>query len=131
MKKDKKLSKISRRLVKGCFDSGKLNQNKVLRVLAIFKKMPINQAIQALTIFKRDLSREIKGKTLLIESTEILSKEVVFKIANKLESEYQFSKVETDINPDLIGGIKVKIGDTLIDASTKNSINQIKEAWLN
>ncbi|MBR6284811.1 MAG: ATP synthase F1 subunit delta [Muribaculaceae bacterium] len=35
-------------------------------------------------------------------------------------------EVETEIDPELIGGFTVKIGDLLLDASVKNELNQLR-----
>lgn len=47
-------------------------------------------------------------------------------LKNKLASKYDKSiKLEKHVDPSLIGGVIIKIGDEVIDASYKNSLNEL------
>ena len=66
--------------------------------------------------------------TLYIQSVEELKMEVVDTIREKIKS-YTGKEIDTieQINPDLIGGIRLQFNDYLIDASIQGYINKLRK----
>lgn len=74
--------------------------------------------------FKK-LERESKGITEveITTASDIKSKELVTTL-NKIVGNH--IEVKQKIDDGLVGGVVVRAGDTLIDASVKNSLNNLK-----
>ena len=66
-----------------------------------------------------------------IESTYELSQEELDKIINLITQQTKLSKVivDTKINPDLIGGFRVKVGTTVLDGSVRNDLVQLQRKF--
>ncbi|HHC9207903.1 ATP synthase delta chain [Staphylococcus aureus] len=66
-----------------------------------------------------------------IESTYELSQEELDKIVKLVTQQTKLSKVivDTKINPDLIGGFRVKVGTTVLDGSVRNDLVQLQRKF--
>lgn len=84
---------------------------------ALSKKEYIMQAFS-------EYAKEQQGiKKIVITSARDLSKQVVTEIAHLFGKQ---TEVETAIDPRLIGGVIVRTGDTVIDASVKGQLEQLQ-----
>ncbi|HDK4868059.1 TPA: F0F1 ATP synthase subunit delta, partial [Staphylococcus aureus] len=65
------------------------------------------------------------------ESTYELSQEELDKIVKLVTQQTKLSKVivDTKINPDLIGGFRVKVGTTVLDGSVRNDLVQLQRKF--
>lgn len=131
MKKNKRLQKIVDRALDSCFEGGKLNRDKTLGFVKAFEGLPTAQAISALSRLTKGLRRQLDRQTLVIESTDSLSMPQVRKIEKNMKNQFGVLKTEVKLNPGLLGGLKLKVGDTIFDYSLKNSIKQLKEGIVN
>ena len=128
MRSKKSLDKIIDQAVSASFDKGKINSQVVSRFTKNFREMSLAESIYSLTGFAKGLKRQMAEYTLLVESAVPLSSSDLAKIKHKLTSHFTITSIEVKINPSILGGIKVTIGDNVFDLSIKNRINQLKEA---
>ena len=65
----------------------------------------------------------------IVESTYELSEDELSRIEQLIKNQTHLSRVivSTKINPDLIGGFRVKVGTTVIDGSVKMTLFNYKE----
>ncbi|MBU5904737.1 F0F1 ATP synthase subunit delta, partial [Vibrio cholerae O1] len=65
------------------------------------------------------------------ESTYELSQEELDKIVKLVTQQTKLSEVivDTKINPDLIGGFRVKVGTTVLDGSVRNDLVQLQRKF--
>lgn len=126
--KNNQLKKLAERCSRLCCPDGRVNEQKVVKVIKNLKALPRSQALFAISEFLKALKKQ-KGKTtLVVESSIPLSKVELDDIVRKLKKEYLINEVENIVNEGLFGGFRVRIGDTVLDYSMKNKISQLKEA---
>ena len=71
-----------------------------------------------LRLLRKAVQRELHGNTLLVESPGSLAEEVRDQLVRAFASNHgQRLHVREKINPELIGGLRVRLGDTVYDAS--------------
>lgn len=135
MKKDKHLLKIVRILARDSFSDSKLVEAKVTRAIKTLKALPRSKAIFAIQEFLIALKRKEREHTLYIEATQPLSgsqiqklKQVVEKKESKLLLRKKITRVLVNLNPQVLGGIRLKVGDEIWDETVAGKITQIKEA---
>lgn len=121
----RKLKKIAAKSVKLTFKTGKVNKITAEEVIRILKTLPRAQAIYAISKFLKGLRRRSGETTAIIESAVPLSRKQLERIIKKLSEEYVITEVQTRVNPDILGGVKIKIGDTILDYSIQEKVAQI------
>lgn len=128
MKKNKQLLKLIKQLVDLSFKDGKIVENQVVVAIKILKNLPGSKAILAMSEFLKELKRKEREHTMYIETAIPLSSLQVNKMRRIVEKKVKISKVLVNMNPEILGGFKLRIGDEIWDESILGKINQIKEA---
>lgn len=126
--KRKQIERLVSKLVEASFKDGKLVESQVLKSIKLLKLQPKSEAIFYLTRYLKQLRRIQKQHTLFIETVVPISSAQLNKIRGKFIKKFKITKVMTSINPEILGGLKVRIGDEIWDGSLLNKINQIREA---
>lgn len=127
----KHLDKIIDRAVDASFDEGKINSKVVNRLVKDFKDMHLSDAIYTLSGYLKGLKRLLGQYTLEVESVIPPSRQQLSKIQKKIGKLFTIRQTKVTINPAILGGLRVKIGDTVLDYSVRNKLDQVKEAILN
>ena len=127
MNKNKHLQKLVTKLVEVSFKDGKLVENQVIKSIKVLKSLSRANAIFALTAYLKQLKRKEREHTMYIETTVVLSPTQIKKAKKIVEKRVKISKILVSINPEILGGFKLKIGDEVWDETILGKINQVKE----
>lgn len=127
MKDKGRLKKIAAKSAKISFPQGKIKEDNVVSVVKNLKTLPRSQAIYAISKFIKGLKNKSREGNAVIESATPLSSVQINSIMSKLNNNFSVTGVENKINPELLGGIRVRIGDSVLDYSLKNKISQVGE----
>ncbi len=127
MIKNKKLKTLVKKSFKNCFEKDKISELKLSQLLSDFKKLPSHEAIVSTALLLDEVKKYNVKTTLTVESATPISSLELKKIEKKLASSFTIQTSEFILNPSLLGGIKVKVGDVLFDNSVIGKLNQIKE----
>ncbi|MBI2021713.1 F0F1 ATP synthase subunit delta [Candidatus Daviesbacteria bacterium] len=125
MKKNKLLKKLVEKLVQASFSAGKLSENKAQKIIKDLEKLPTSEAIFALTEYSKGIKRELDKTTLVIEAAVDLSKSELAKIERQVKKDFPVNQTKVVVNPNLIAGLRIRVGDLLIDNSLQDKILQI------
>ncbi len=125
MKEKKKLKKIAAKSVKLSIEKGMVKKINADEVIKILKTLPRAQAIYAISKFLKGLRRRGGETTVTVESAVPLSKKEISKVIKELSQEFVLTDVQNKVNPDILGGIKIRIGDTVLDYSIAGRVSQI------
>lgn len=128
MKNSKQLKKLAKKTALLSFDiEGEILEARVTKHVDHFKKLPLSQALPLMEGYLKELKSGMARRTLTVESVTALTSDQIEKIKELLGSRFPISKVETNINHSLLGGIRVKIGDMVYNDSLAEKINQLKK----
>lgn len=125
--KNKKLDKIISKLVLKSFKKGKMDLGYIKKTVSTLKKLSTSKSIYALVSYLKGLNTVKDKNTLIVESEVSLTPVQITSLKSRLLKEFNFTETVVKINPELLGGIKIKIGDTLLDYSIRNNIKQLGE----
>lgn len=129
MKNAKQLNNLVKKAALLSFDiRGGILEDRVKKHIDHFKKLPLSQALPLMKGYLKELKNEIVKRTLNIESTVTLTPVQIADIKESLGYRFSVSKVQNTINPHLLGGIKVKIGDMVYNDSLASKIERLKGA---
>lgn len=128
MKIKKQLQKMISQLADASFKNGQMLEAQVTKSIKVLKSLSGAESIQALSEYVKELKRREREHTLYIETVMPLSPVQIKKVKNMVEKKNTITKVLVSINPEILGGFKLRIGDEIWDESISGKINQVKEA---
>ena len=124
---NKRLRNLIEKLVVNSFNSnGEIKDSKVTETIKLLKKLPNTDAISALVLYQKSLKRELNKTMLEITSPVKLSDTEVKKVTAVARKSFQVNSVKTLLDPSLLGGLRIKIGDVVFDDTVSQKIEQMK-----
>jgi F-type H+-transporting ATPase subunit delta len=86
--------------------------------------------VDALKDYQRLLRLEIEKRHAVIESATRLNESLANQILANLRSRYgEDLTTEFRTNPELLGGLRIRIGDDVWDGSVKNRLQKLQEQF--
>ncbi len=125
----KQLQKIVTQCVEASMLKGKVQDTAVKRCIKLFKSLSVSDAIWALEHYQQGLVRAQEQSTLIIESATPLSSLQQKAIEKKFARQCFITHSQTRIDSSLLGGIRVRIGDTVLDDSITARIDQLERSF--
>lgn len=126
MKINKEIQAQARRLLRLCKgENGLLQEDTVRQVAQTIGTEKPRSYLELLTAFTDLVRLEEKRRTATIASAVPLTESEQSAIRSKLDARRPGLEYEWHVNPHLIGGITVKIGDDVTDASLRSRIEHI------
>jgi F-type H+-transporting ATPase subunit delta len=128
MKSTKEARKVSRQLFRHSFTSGRLDEEKISHMVETVLATKPRRYIDVLKDYQRLLHLEAEKRHAVIESATPLNRSLGDRIVANLKSRYgEDLTIEFRTNPELLGGLRIKIGNDVWDGSVKNRLNQLQE----
>lgn len=128
MKSIKTIKKQAIRAAQLSFKNGVLDEGIAKKFVKAFKQLPLSESILTLNQYIRALRSEVNKTTLTVESVVSIPKADIKELSTMLGRQYKILETREELNPSLLGGVKVRIGDVIFDNSLKARVNQVKEA---
>lgn len=135
MIKNKLLLKTINKLVDSSFKDGKMIESRVIKSIRTLKTLPIADSIRALLEYLKGLKRTQRQHTLYVETVFKPSPSQIKRIKKIIERkslpagrQVKITKTLVSINPEILGGFKITVGDEVWDQSILDKLNQVKEA---
>ena len=119
----------SKLLVKLSLDEdGFLNLERVKGVCAYIEtQMPDNVKIPLLKDYFKRIKAVVEKQTATIETSAELSPEAFEELAAKIRNRAGAKiEIKTLVNPNLLGGIKVRCGDDVFENSVADALNGLR-----
>lgn len=119
---------MARRLLRLCLKDGLLLDDKVRQIVnTIVTRKPRNY-IPLLSALTRLVKLTLDKRQVSVKSAIPLDEQTQTGIIDKLTQQYgQGLQFSWDICPELIAGIRIRVGDHVIDGSVSNRIKKINE----
>jgi len=128
MKTRKQIRNIVGKAIKASFKDGKVIEKKALGFVKLFSAQPRIEAIELLMNFLKRIKLGVNSTTMVVESIVPLSIRQKDIIKKKMSLKFTITNSEFKLNPQLLGGLKIKVGDHIYDDSIRSRIYQVKEA---
>jgi len=131
MKVSKEALDTARRFANICITSeGVVNEEGVNAVIAKLRETKPTNHQSILVAFKKFVETELKKGLASIESAVELTAEVKKNVESSLSSKYNRTlSFSYTTNPELLGGVKIRVGDDLIDNSVQAKIEKLQAAF--
>jgi len=126
-KLDKDSRKLSKQLFTASFSNGQLDEAKVRTIAAKIVEAKPRNSVGILKEFQRQIRLEIEKHHAVIESAQPLDGGLSEQVVNGLKAKYgQTITTEFKVTPELIGGLRIKIGSDVFDSSVRNRIDRLE-----
>jgi len=130
MKISKSAQTSARRIFRMCSPDGKFDENLLRKAIAKIVESKPREYKAVLAGVARLLRREEQRRRVLVETARFLDPSAEEKVRKSLTEKYGEGLIfEFRINPDLLGGMKVRIGDDVIDGSVASRIKRLEKAF--
>jgi F-type H+-transporting ATPase subunit delta len=122
--------RLSRRLLRQSFSDGKLDKQKIMQMVQTVINEKPRRYLEVLKDYQRLVRLEVEKRHAVIESATPLNRSLGDQIVNALRARYG-DDVTTEFrtNPELLGGLRIKIGNNVLDGSVRNRINRLQEQF--
>jgi F-type H+-transporting ATPase subunit delta len=128
MRTAKEARKVSGVLFRNSFTEGKLDKEKISHMVESLLAEKPRHYVDALKDYQRLIRLETEKRHALIESATQLNSALANQIETNLRGRYGDDlTIEFRTNPDLLGGLRIKIGDEVWDGSIKTRLRKLQE----
>ena len=128
MKRDKKITKLAKKLVELSMDNGVITDAKVSEVVAGLKQAKHPHYLAVMKAFLTYLRREIALQTAVVATPSDLSAAALKEIETNFTKIYgRPIKAVTTRDDSLIAGVRVRVGDDVYDASVAGRLQRLAE----
>lgn len=127
MTKSDKIKNVIYQAVEDSFTNQSISKKKVWQYTKIFSSISSVDAIAYLQVYLHGLRKYIQDRTLVIETPISLSDSDQLAIRKNLGQKYSIMGSSVKIDTSLLGGLRIKIGDVILDDSVKTKIDQLGE----
>ena len=128
MKINKEIRQLSRQLLRASFTDGQLDRGKIASLVqSLIDKKP-RHYLNILENYKRLIRLEVEKRHARIESASQLSSEVSSRVLKNLKKKYgKDLTTEVVVKPELLGGMRIRIGSDVWDGSVRNRLERLKQ----
>jgi F-type H+-transporting ATPase subunit delta len=129
-----KISKVAKntanRIFRMCMASGSLNETLMRSAIQKLVTQKPRDYQGILTALKRSIRLELARKHATIESAAPLDLEERSRAADSLAAQYGNDLTfEYKVTPELIGGLRVQVGNDVLDGSVKGRLDRLNNAF--
>lgn len=128
MKIKKEALRSARLLLKASMPQGKLDEGKVREFAKRLAAEKPRHYLQILDAFRRLLALELDKRHALIESAVELDEAARQQVLSKLNASFGPLTSEFKVVPELIGGLRIKVGSTIWDSSIRSRLSTLRQA---
>jgi len=131
MKLSKEARKAAKSLFLGSFSDGKLDDEKVRTVVRELADKKPRHYLEILEGYQRYIRLELAKRHATVESAINLERETRDQLRRALKAKYG-SDITTEfkVSPELIGGLRIKIGSDVWDNSIQDRIDRLENELL-
>jgi F-type H+-transporting ATPase subunit delta len=128
MKINKEIRQLSRQLLRTSFADGQLDRGRIASLVrALIEKKP-RHYIDILENYKRLVRLEVEKRHARIESASELSTDMSTRITKNLQKKYgKDVTTEFVVNPQLLGGMRIRVGSDVWDGSVRNRLERLQQ----
>ena len=127
MKISKEARRSSRQLFKACLVNGKLDDSRVRSVVSKVAEAKPRAYMGILNNFSSLVRGEIDRQRAVVESATPLTSDLQANLKTSLSQKYgRELTLEFLVSPELLGGIRVKVGSDVWDGSVKARLEALK-----
>jgi F-type H+-transporting ATPase subunit delta len=130
MRISKQARRDAKKLFQSCLVGGVLDESRVRQVVEDVVRTKPRSYLTVLHFLQRLVKLELERRTARIETAAPLSPEQQSRILANLERLYGPGlTLESSVKPELIGGLRIRIGSDVYDGSIQGRLTELQETF--
>ncbi len=127
MKLNKEIRQLSRKMLQASFTDGQLDRGRISSLVdSLITQKPRNY-IAVLKNYKRLLRLELEKRHATVETSNEVDPAIRSEIVANLKSKYgNHLSTEFHVDPRLLGGMRVRVGNDVWDGSVRNRLERLQ-----
>jgi F-type H+-transporting ATPase subunit delta len=127
MKLNKEIRQLSRKMLQASFTDGQLDPGRISSLVdSLIAQKPRNY-IGVLKNYQRLLRLELEKRHATVETSSEIDPAIRSEIVANLESKYGNDlATEFHVDPQLLGGMRIRIGNDVWDGSVRNRLERLQ-----
>ncbi len=127
MKINKEIRQLSREMLRASFTDGQLDAGRTRSLVdSLIAKKPRNY-IDVLKNYRRLLRLELEKRRARVETASELDSTTSSELVANLKKKYGSDlTAEFIVNPELLGGMRVRVGSDVWDGTVRNRLEQLE-----
>jgi F-type H+-transporting ATPase subunit delta len=127
MKLNKEIRQLSRKMLQASFTDGQLDPGRISSLVdSLIAQKPRNY-ISVLKNYKRLLRLELEKRHARVETSNEVDPAIRSEIVANLKSKYGNDlSTEFQIDPQLLGGMRIRVGNDVWDGSVRNRLERLQ-----
>jgi F-type H+-transporting ATPase subunit delta len=128
MKITKEIRQLSREMLRASFTDGRLDAGRISSVIdSITARKPRNY-INVLKNYRRLLRLEVEKRRARIETASEMDPATQSEVVTNLKKKYGSDLTpEFVVNPELLGGMRIRVGSDVWDGSVRNRLERLQQ----
>ena len=128
MKVNKEIRRLSREMLRASFTDDQIDRGKITSLLQSLVAKKPRHYLDILQYYKRLVRLEIEKRHARIESSTELSPETSARIVENLKKKRgRDLTTEFVVNPELLGGIRIRVGSDVWDGSVRDRLERLQK----
>lgn len=127
MKLNKEIRQLSRKMLQASFTDGQLDPGRIASLVDSLVTQKRRNYIDVLKNYKRLLRLELEKRHATIETASEANPAIRSEIETNLKSKYGNDlSTEFHVDPQLLGGMRVRVGNDVWDGSVRNRLKRLQ-----
>jgi F-type H+-transporting ATPase subunit delta len=128
MKINKEIRQLSREMLRASFTDGQLDPGRISSVVeSVIARKP-RSYIGVLKNYRRLLRLEVEKRRARIETASEMDPATQSEVVTNLKKKYGSDLTpEFVVNPELLGGMRIRVGSDVWDGSVRNRLERLQQ----
>ena len=128
MKINKEIRRLSREMLRASFTDGQLDPGRIASLVdSLIARKPRNY-IGVLKNYRRLLRIEVEKRRARIETASEVDRETSSRLVANLKKKYGGDlTTEFVVNPQLLGGMRIRVGSDVWDGSVRSRLERLQQ----
>jgi F-type H+-transporting ATPase subunit delta len=128
MKLNKEIRRLSRKMLQAGFTDGQLDPGKVASLVDSLVTHKPRNYIDVLKNYKRLLRLELQKRRATIETASEVDPAIRSEIIANLKNKYGNDlATEFQVDPQLLGGMRIRVGNDVWDGTVRNRLERLQQ----
>jgi F-type H+-transporting ATPase subunit delta len=127
MKLNKEIRQLSRKMLQASFTDGQLDPGRIASLVDSLVTQKRRNYIDVLKNYKRLLRFELEKRHATIETASEVDPAIRSEIEANLKTKYGNDlSTEFQVDPQLLGGMRIRVGSDVWDGSVRNRLERLQ-----